>query len=381
MHRAPSRSAQGNSPLQEEQNSSYVHGLPDLRKVGVGPLERWYRLTAPPEPPPSARMAQKEAARRGRLVSLFLLLLIGLVFLVLPIAVLNRNLPVILALTVGLFTDIAALRLNRRGLVFVTGLAIVAVSMASYILSQVFNPGGLRTGDLPDLDLLVQTELLAVTLLPARSVFVVAFLDSTFIWADVTFQPHSADLVHFLATDGYAAVGRPIFLQVVVAIVAYIWVRNMTRALARADQAEIIAALERSRATLEQTTASQARVLSVSIEEIRLTLRSVGNGDFHARVHLSQDDVLHPLAESFNQVLQRLQGLLAESDELSRSKIQTGRVISILHEARVTGHPPHLPEQGLGTTIDLLILELDTYLQTLYPTEGEQRDPTRPGEK
>jgi len=376
MHKiSPMKSPVGGVPV-DAQGPSYVRGLPIPRKAG--PLEWWYRLTAPPEPPPSARLAKREAARRGRLISLFLLILIILVFVVFPIAIVNRNIPVIFALTVGLVTNVFALRLNRRGLVFVTGLVIVAISMASYILAQAFNPGGLRTGDLPDFDLLVQTELLAVTLLPARSVFVVAFLDSAFIWLDVTYQPHTIDLMHFIATDGYAAVGRPIFLQIVVAVVAYIWVRNMSQALARADQAEIIAQLEHARATLEQTTASQARDLSVSIEEIRQTLRKVGSGDFHARAHLPKDDVLIPLAESFNQVLQRLQGLIAESDELARGKIQTGRVISALHEARASDQLPQLPEQGVGTTIDLLILELASYLRVHAPVDAGPDGPLPP---
>ena len=98
----------------------------------------------------------------------------------------------------------------------VAGLIIVGVTMIGYVLAQTFNPGGLRVGDLPDFDLLVWVELLAVSLLPARSVFVVAALDSFFIWADVSFQPHAPDLVHFLSTDGYAAIGRPITIQIVV---------------------------------------------------------------------------------------------------------------------------------------------------------------------
>ena len=190
----------------------------------------------------------------------------------------------------------------------------------------------------------------------------VAALDSFFIWADVTLQPHAPDLVHFLITDGYAAVGRPITIQIVVAIVAYLWVRSATTAIARADRAEVIAALEHAMAAQQRASRQQTLELEESIAQLVETHQRVSAGDFRARVHLQEEDVLAPVADSLNLLLVRFQRLLAESEELERTKVQSARVVAALREAVVTGKPPRLPEQGAGTTVDLIILELLSYL-------------------
>ncbi len=338
----------------------YLAELPPPRQRG--PLEWWYRLTAPPEPPPSADFRRHEAARRGRLISLLLLLMICLVFVVIPIALFTLNYPLLLILFVGLLTECVTLVLNRHGRVLLAGILIVSVIMIGYILAQTFNPGGLRVGDLPDFDLLVWVELLAVSLLPARSVFVVAALDSVFIWLDVALQPHAPDLARFLITDGYAAVGRPITIQIVVAIVAYLWVRSATTAIARADRAEVIAALEHAMAAQQRENRRLSLELSASIEQLVETHRQVAAGDFRARIHLQEDDVLAPVADSLNLLLVRFQRLLAESEELERTKLQSARVVAALREAAKTSQPLRLPGQGVGTPVDLIILELLSYL-------------------
>lgn len=354
------RSPTGSDQSGQEYPPLYLAELPPPRQKG--PLEWWYRLTAPPDPPPSANFRRHEAARRGRLISLLLLLMICLVFVVIPIALFSGNYPLLLILFIGLFTQCLTLALNRKGHVLVAGLVIVSVTMVGYILAQTFNPGGLRVGDLPDFDLLVWVELLAVSLLPARSVFVVAALDSVFIWLDVALQPHAPDLARFLITDGYAAVGRPITIQIVVAIVAYLWVRSATTAIARADRAEVIAALEHAMAAQQRENRRLSLELSASIEQLVETHRQVAAGDFRARIHLQEDDVLAPVADSLNLLLVRFQRLLAESEELERTKLQSARVVAALREAAKTSQPLRLPGQGVGTPVDLIILELLSYL-------------------
>ena len=366
------RSPTGSDQSGQEYPPLYLAELPPPRQKG--PLEWWYRLTAPPDPPPSANFRRHEAARRGRLISLLLLLMICLVFVVIPIALFSGNYPLLLILFIGLFTQCLTLALNRKGHVLVAGLIIVSVTMVGYILAQTFNPGGLRVGDLPDFDLLVWVELLAVSLLPARSVFVVAALDSVFIWLDVTLQPHAPDLARFLITDGYAAIGRPITIQIVVAIVAYLWVRSATTAIARADRAEVIAALEHAMAAQQRENRRLSVELTTSIEQLVETHRQVAAGDFRARIHLPEEDVLAPVADSLNLLLVRFQRLLGESEELERTKLQSARVVAALREAAKTSQPPRLPEQGVGTPVDLIILELLSYLgeNTSRPLEDSR---------
>ena len=112
--------------------------------------------------------------------------------------------------------------------------------------------------------------------------------------------------------------------------------------------------------------------LSTSIEQLVETHRKVAAGDFRARIHLPEDDVLAPVADSLNLLLVRFQRLLAESEELERTKLQSARVVAALREAARTSQPPRLPEHGAGTPVDLIILELLSYLgeNTSCPPEG-----------
>jgi len=148
----------------------------------------------------------------------------------------------------------------------------------------------------------------------------------------------------------------------VVAIVAYLWVRSATTAIARADRAEVIAALEHAMAAQQRESRRLSLELTASIEQLVETHRQVAAGDFRARIHLQEDDVLAPVADSLNLLLVRFQRLLDESEELERTKLQSARVVAALREAAGTSQPLRLPEQGVGTPVDLIILELLSYL-------------------
>src|SRR3954468_9780941 len=63
------------------------------QKEKKSPLEWWYRITAPTPPPPTASLAERELARRGRLTSLVLLgaVIIG-TFIAIPVVFLQNPL-------------------------------------------------------------------------------------------------------------------------------------------------------------------------------------------------------------------------------------------------------------------------------------------------
>ncbi len=207
-----------------------------------GFLAWWYRLAAPPALLLHASFAQREAVRRGRLASTIILILIVALIPTIPIAVIGTNganhvlLPALLVVLVLVST---ALLFNRRGWVKTAGAIVVFSVNIGFFLGLLNAPGGLGVYNLPVLDLLVIPELLAVSLLPEVSVFPVTLLNSLFVCFAITIQPHAADLKALIAHVGYyGLITRSVLLLLTVAVVTYLWVRNATQAIARADQAE-----------------------------------------------------------------------------------------------------------------------------------------------
>src|SRR5947209_5818814 len=78
-------------------------------------MDWWYRLAAPSEPALSASLKQREAYRRGKLISIALLLLIGIITVVLfTVGVfVNHGLIPNLVAMLGVLTT--AVLMNRRG--------------------------------------------------------------------------------------------------------------------------------------------------------------------------------------------------------------------------------------------------------------------------
>ena len=159
--------------------------------------------------------------------------------------------------------------MNRRGNVVVAGVLVVLGLDLSIMLDFLSYPQ-LTVFLLPLLDLLVLPELFAVSLLPPRAVFVDALFHVAFIVATLTFLfPQSAELHALLQTSSFQdALARPIVVQVAVAVISFLWVSSATQAIARADRATTIAALERSMAEQAQIEAEQKHLLEESIQQI-----------------------------------------------------------------------------------------------------------------
>ena len=83
--------------------------------------------------------------------------------------------------------------------------------------------------------------LVAAALLAAvDGVFAVAGLNALEVIGTVLVLPHNAALQQLLtrSDDTFATLVQPIALQMIVAVVAYLWVRGLLAALQRAERAE-----------------------------------------------------------------------------------------------------------------------------------------------
>jgi hypothetical protein len=375
--RMPARLDPESDDTVEQWSEKYVDIESDIPRSKIRLLEWWYSWTAPPIPPTSGQLEQREAARRGRLSSTILLILIGIIFcLALPVAILQQLFGVMMLLAIGLVVLSIALFLNRRGKISSAAWILIInidVGLWASILTSP-GPAGLTANSVPLYDLLVISELLGVSLLPPRSVFIIALCNSAFVITSLNLWNHAASLNNLLATAGPEVYARPIALQFIVAFVTYLWVRSATQAIARADRAEVIAALEHQMAKQEHTIALQKRQLDHSINQIVETLMHVANGDFNARVPLTQDNVLWQVAGSLNNLLSRLQRLRQIENEVAKLRPYIQRTVQLEHELeRVRYEARHLAEAlhqakitrrltrltRTGTLLDPVIAELN----------------------
>jgi hypothetical protein len=314
---------------------------------GPGLLDRWYRLTAPPRPDTQASLAKRELARRARLAST-LLLIVVVVWLIAGVAQLSFNgsmaglVPVFLT---GLGFLGLLLFLNRRGLVSAVGSLLIALIYLAFILILGAVPR-LDPAEVAIFDVLIYAELIAVSLLPAISIIPVAVANCCLIFLGIFgLQGTSPEaILQTRALDTYLI--QPLTLQIFVAVVTYLWVRSTEQAIARADQAQLLAALR-------QREAEQKRELEAGLQELLQAFTRAANGDPTARATLSQEHVLWQIGALLNSLLSRLQRAEQAENLAQRTSIEVGRLVEAIQAAKA-GHPAPWPLPS-GTLVDPVI--------------------------
>ena len=198
-------------------------------------------------------------------------------------------------------------------------------SMGGMSSSEDMSTAKLDVSELPTFDLLVISELIAVSLLPAASIFAVAGSNVIFIIGMVIFMPHTAELDMLLKSSmAYNALSQPICLQLVVAAIAYMWVSSALRAAARADRAEEIAALQESKALLQEREVEQKRQIEKGVNELLQGLSQGINGR-ETTINLKQDHVLWKVGNAVSLLLTRVRRtrqLQQENSELRAQLMQ-----------------------------------------------------------
>lgn len=298
-------------------------------------LQGWYRIASPPEPASSASFEQRERFRRGRTGSQVVLAVLVVCISAFPAAFRGTNLFLVVILSVGLLAIFAAIALNRMGYVTQAGILVAIAITASPATDILTTPGGLNPSVLPVFSILVLPLMCVVSLLPARWVFVFATGNSLFTLYTMTLMPHSAELTAILKVDFIGIVTPIILSQLIVSVVAYLWVTGAIHAIRRADRAEEIAQLQQALAVNAEITAQQKEQLEASIQKIVETNTRVANGDFDARVPLTKDNVLWQVSSSLNNFLSRLQRSRHELQqmraELEQSREEIGRLRGLIH--------------------------------------------------
>jgi hypothetical protein len=190
--------------------------------------------------------------------------------------------------------------------------------------------------------------------LPRASGFVVAAINSGLIVADYLLRPHNANLIADAALyssvtqQTISLIVRPIALQFVFALIAYLWVRGTDKAIARADRAELIAALEARE--LERT-----RVLEEGVGYVRQTIARWVHGDLKARVPVMPMPALRNMCDDLNGFIIAFSYLSNADYHLRRLQGEVSQLTMALQEW-AQGRVAILPAPS-GTALDR-VLEL-----------------------
>jgi hypothetical protein len=250
---------------------------------------------------------------------------------------------------------VVAALFNHAGHVGFAGTLIALLIIAGTLGAVVSYPKGLTLDALPAFDLLIVSVVVAASLLPRRAAFLIAAINIALITTDFFAQPHAADLQHELSDTtlypspvvaSISLITRPIALQIIVSVVAYLWVRGTDDAIRRADRAEEIAALE-------HRIAEQKRQLDYGVQQILQTHIRAANGDFGARAPLGQDNALWQISSSLNNLLARLQRAGNAEYRLQRTEEELQRLAAALQDAQ-SGRRPIWPAPS-GTSVDPII--------------------------
>lgn len=299
---------------------------PPRRGYGTRMMDWWYAHTSPLDVAPTATFAEREWARRGRLASTLMLCFIVLGLLAMPFewghgeGSFNAAVIVVVA--------VVGLVLNRRGHSLLVGVLMVAVIDLGTASAVVILP----SGKLDVVWAFVATVVIAASLLPPVSVFVVAVVNSLFTLVYVILlAPNTQEIREVLVGHDFAAVAEPLLVQAFVGVMAYLWVRNALDAIERADRAEEIAELRRSEA-------ERKLAMEEGAAQIQAVLVQLANGHYRVRVPALRDPLLWQVGNSLNMFIGRLSRLTQADFTLQREHEEAERLAAAIY-ALQAGHP------------------------------------------
>jgi len=320
-------------------------------------LTWWYGI-ALPQHEPNVTPMQRERIRYARLTSAFLLLVFILNALVAPFMIFDSpRSPSSPPIAYGM---LALLVIS-----FVLGRLRYQIASASCIVGYVFLVviGPLVTNPLdptliPILNTLVIGIILAGALMPPIAALIVGFLSglTSVLIGVLPFLPRTVAYQRMMDQQLYTvSLILPLSIQITVAVVTYVIMRNLLNTIRRADRAEEIAQLRQELVQQAQFRADEQEQLAEGIATIAQIHARIANGDMNARVPLNADNVLWQVAIPLNNLLNRLQSTHEKADQFDRINAALYEIQQRMEYARRRGQPVQFPRTG--TPLDTILLE------------------------
>lgn len=247
----------------------------DTAGVSTRRVNWWLRFTSMGLDKPQETLEQREIVRRSRLISWVLLGVLVTLLAFLPAV--TRDVPSAFAVGGAFLGTLLALALNRFGFVNLAGSLLVILMCTAIISVVIAAPGGkISLVYLPAYDILALPVVVAATILPRWSGFITAVASAIFIYADLLLQAKASDLQQAIATYGLPVLaGRPISILIMVAVIAYLWVRSMDLAVKRADREGELRALQQEIAEVKTRWSGEANDF---VQGVIKAVASLANG-------------------------------------------------------------------------------------------------------
>ena len=298
---------------------------------------RWLRMTSSGWDKPQETIEQREMVRRSRLTSWILLGV--LVTLLIFIPSVTRDVASAFSVVGALFITIIAIVLNRHGFVSLAGTLLVVMMCMATLSVVIASPGGkISLVYLPAYDILAIPVVVGASILPRWSGFIIAAICATLIYVDLLLQPKADDLLRAITTYGLPVLaGRPISILIIVALVAFLWVRSMDQAVRRADRAEELHELEQQIIQVRTLWSEEANDF---VQGTINAVAAIANGQ-EARVQLPLNHSFTTQATFVNTQLHQFYKMkqAAAKGNNEQVEIAVGYLLKILqglHDGRVT---------------------------------------------
>jgi hypothetical protein len=326
----------GSQPLSED--AVFTLTAPEEPGAGMrfprGPWGLWLRMTMPRVTSAALiNSAVRERVRRAQILSTLLLVTLGVVLGLIPLAFLpSFNSGTFGAVILGLLIVLICAILCRTGRVSTASMVyVLGLTLAISIGQSIFPDNKIGLQDVEPFDLFVVPIVFAGILLPRIVSVLIWVFDAIFTVTVLSLTPHRANLDAYLAGSGiYAVAVQPILLAAVLATVSWVAAGSVERAIAQADRtAEVVQAY--------QIVEDQKRRLEEAVAILRDIHARVANGDLSARAPIVGGE-LGSLAISLNLMLERLSRSLAAESALggmAQSVQQLNQVVEDLAQGRI----------------------------------------------
>lgn len=153
----------------------------------------------------------------------------------------------------------------------------------------------------------------------------------------------------------------PITIQIIIAVIVYIVMKNLRGTIRRADRAEEIVALQAEVAEHERKRLHEKEQLEREVARLAETHARIANGDLNARVSLHEGHVLWSIAVPLNNLLNRLQKWKNDSDMLAYTQRAAVYVARQFHDILQSRQRRTL--SLTGTPLDPMIMEANKVIE------------------
>jgi hypothetical protein len=345
-----------------------------------GPLRWWYKLGAPRNVTADAPLKARERVRIGKIISLALFIELIEIGMAAFSMTEDPNKLLVFAYLGMVGTLLIALLLNKWGKVWIAGILVVGMIEAAMVLTIFGVPHQqLDTFNLPLFALFIQPLLIAASIFPIWLVFPLSLYHIAFTCLAITFMAKTPDLMEHIQLMPYTVYSIPITLQVITALVSFVWVSSAKAEMRRAETAEEVNRLTQQIANQLTESAERQEELERNIEAIRNTLNNVASGNYQQQVPLSSDDLLWPIARTLNTLLGRVRAFREQSTQFEQVNKKLYELTGELYHQRTGQKAGQTPLNDVRATFDLLAAELRIWLPLLSARIPQQPFPSTPG--